>query len=68
MLSCKEATHLVSEGLDRSLTLPEKIQLEMHLTMCKGCRNLKSQMSFLRQACKSYLAQEKGQTDSTRSR
>ncbi|PKO90752.1 MAG: hypothetical protein CVU16_09445 [Betaproteobacteria bacterium HGW-Betaproteobacteria-10] len=55
MLSCKEITHLLSESQDRKLTLSEKMHLEMHLTMCKGCKNFKSQMSFLREACKQYV-------------
>lgn len=56
MLSCKEVTRLLSENQDRPLGLSEKMQLEMHLAMCKGCKNFKSQMSFLREACKRYLA------------
>lgn len=58
MLSCKDATHLLSEAQDRPLTLVEKIQLEMHLVMCRGCRNFKGQMAFLRQACKRYFDPE----------
>jgi predicted anti-sigma-YlaC factor YlaD len=54
MLSCKEATRLLSESQDRKLDLPEKMQLEVHLAMCKGCRNFKGQMNFLREACKRY--------------
>lgn len=57
MLSCKEVTHLLSESQDRKLTLAEKMHLEMHLTMCKGCKNFKSQMRFLREACKRYAKQ-----------
>ncbi len=52
MLSCKDATHLLSEGQDRKFLLPEKLRLEMHLAMCKGCRNYRKQMSFLREACR----------------
>jgi hypothetical protein len=55
MLSCKEATRLLSESQDRKLDLPEKMQLEVHLAMCKGCRNFKGQMNFLREACKRYM-------------
>lgn len=55
MLSCKEATRLLSEAQDRKLDLPEKMQLEVHLAMCKGCRNFKGQMNFLREACKRYI-------------
>ena len=55
MLSCKEATRLLSEAQDRKLDLPEKMQLEVHLAMCKGCRSFKGQMGFLREACKRYF-------------
>ncbi len=57
MLSCKEVTHLLSEGQDRKLTISEKVHLEMHLAMCRGCTNFKSQMSFLREACKRYVSE-----------
>jgi len=57
MLSCKEVTRLLSESQDRPLGISEKIQLEMHLAMCKGCKNFKSQMSFLREACKRYFSE-----------
>lgn len=55
MLSCKQVTHQLSEAQDRKLSLSERMQLEMHLAMCKGCRNFKGQMSFLREACKRYV-------------
>lgn len=57
MLNCKEVTHLLSEAQDRKLGLSEKLQLEMHLAMCHGCRNFRSQMDFLRQACRRYLGE-----------
>lgn len=55
MLSCKESTRLLSEAQDRKLSLAEKVQLELHLSMCNGCKNFKSQMRFLREACRRYL-------------
>ena len=55
MLNCKEVTRLLSESQDRKLAVAEKMQLEMHLALCKGCRNFKSQMAFLREACKRYV-------------
>lgn len=61
MLSCKEVTHLLSESQDRPLGMSEKMQLEMHLAICKGCKNFKSQMSFLREACKRYLVDHNGE-------
>jgi len=61
MLSCKEATRLLSEAQDRKLVLPEKLQLEIHLAMCTGCRNYRRQMSFLREACR-QLGKKQGNT------
>ena len=55
MLSCKEVTHLLSEAQDRKLNLSEKMHLEMHLAMCRGCKNFREQLSFLREACKRYV-------------
>ena len=43
MLSCKEVTHLLSEAQDRKITLPERVNLEMHLAVCKGCKNFRNQ-------------------------
>ncbi len=50
MLNCKQATELMSRGMDRSLSLSRRISLRIHLMMCSGCRNLNKQMQFLRQA------------------
>ncbi len=55
MLSCKEATHLMSEGQDRKLGAGEQLQLRLHLAMCSGCRNFRVQMDFLRAACRGFL-------------
>lgn len=54
MLNCKAATRLMSQAQDRPLSLSEKMQLEMHLLLCTGCQNFRSQLSFLREACKRY--------------
>jgi hypothetical protein len=55
MLTCKEVTHLLSEGQDRKLTVAERVRLEMHLLMCSGCSNFSRQMDFLRAACRRYV-------------
>jgi hypothetical protein len=52
MLSCKEASRLVSQGLDRKLGFGERIALRVHLAICDGCTNFKSQVAFLRRAVK----------------
>jgi hypothetical protein len=50
MLSCKDASHLISEGQDRKLGLRERIGLRLHLWMCGSCRLFEKQMGQLRQA------------------
>lgn len=52
MLTCKQATKLMSEKQDRVLSRPERFSLRIHLLMCAGCRNFDKQMNFIRQACR----------------
>ena len=49
-LTCKEATHLVSEGLDRQLGMMERVKLRLHLAICYGCANFSRQLAFIRKA------------------
>jgi hypothetical protein len=49
-LTCKEASHLVSQGLDRRLGFGERIALRVHLAICDRCASFKKQMAFLRKA------------------
>lgn len=57
MLTCQEVTRLLSESQDRKLSVPEKLKLEMHLAMCRGCKAYRGQMTFLRAACRRYSQQ-----------
>jgi hypothetical protein len=50
MLSCKEVTRLVSQGLDRRLGFAERLRLRLHLAICDGCTNFRKQVTFLRKA------------------
>jgi len=50
MLTCKEVSRLVSQGLDRRLGWTERLWLRLHLAICEGCTNFKKQMDFVRQA------------------
>ena len=50
MLSCKEASRLLSQGLDRRLGFGERVMLRVHLGICDGCTNFKNQVAFLRRA------------------
>ena len=50
MLTCKEASHLLSEGQERPLGLRERIGLRLHLWMCISCRRFERQLGLLRRA------------------
>jgi len=49
-LTCKEASRLVSQGLDRRLGFAERLGLRLHLLICDGCTNFSKQVAFLRKA------------------
>jgi predicted anti-sigma-YlaC factor YlaD len=49
-LSCKEASHLLSQREDRKLSFAESAALRLHLAICRGCRALSEQIPFLRKA------------------
>jgi predicted anti-sigma-YlaC factor YlaD len=57
MLNCKQATALMSQGLDKKLSTPQQLGLKFHLMMCSGCRNFSRQMAFLRQGCRQFPSQ-----------
>ena len=50
ILSCKQATQLVSQGLDRRLGFLERVSLRLHLAICEGCTHFSRQAAFLRRA------------------
>jgi hypothetical protein len=50
MLTCKEASRLNSEELDRKLGVGEWLTLRMHLAVCRGCSRVNAQFQFLRRA------------------
>lgn len=50
-MKCRDATQLMSERLDRPLGGGERLQLGLHLLICRGCRNFGDQMRFLHEAC-----------------
>jgi len=53
-LSCKEASKLISEGMDRRLSLAERITLRLHVGICDACTRFTSQVGFLRRALKTF--------------
>jgi len=50
ILSCKEVTRLVSQGMDRRLPFGRRVSLRVHFAICEGCTNFSKQMSLLRKS------------------
>lgn len=48
--TCKQAHQKLSENLDRDLSLLERTQLKLHLSMCHSCTNFGTQMRTIRMA------------------
>ena len=54
MLSCQQASELRSQGLDRLLTVTERVGLRIHLLMCRACTQYEKQLRFLCQASRRF--------------
>ena len=54
MRSCRDISVLVSQGLDKKLSLRERVLVSLHLMMCARCRNFQTQSRFIRKAARRY--------------
>jgi predicted anti-sigma-YlaC factor YlaD len=50
MLTCQQASELVSQSLDQPLSLKNRFTLKFHLMMCSACHRFNRQMRQLRSA------------------
>jgi predicted anti-sigma-YlaC factor YlaD len=50
MLTCKDASHLLSERLERKLSRRERWSLRLHLWICANCRRFERHLALLRRA------------------
>jgi hypothetical protein len=48
--TCREVHRLVSEGMDRDLSLVERTRMRLHLMVCEACTRFTGQMDLLRRA------------------
>ena len=53
-ITCREASRLISAGLDTDLTLSQRAALRLHLLVCDACTRLKAQFEFMRRALAAY--------------
>ena len=52
--TCKEVHRLVSEQMDRDLSLVEKSRMRFHLMICDACTNFSGQMRLIRRAMRQF--------------
>ena len=54
MLTCKEASALVSQSYERRLSWGERLGLRLHLALCAACARFAAQIRFLRAAARAF--------------
>jgi hypothetical protein len=47
MLTCKQASQLISQSLDHPLSLSNRIKLRFHLLLCDACSRFRKQLEQL---------------------
>jgi Putative zinc-finger len=52
MLDCRQSSQLISQSLDRKLTLRERFSLKLHLMLCKYCLRFSQHLQTLHVALK----------------
>jgi hypothetical protein len=55
MLSCKQASQIISQSLDRKLTMQERFALKLHLLICKYCKRFSQQIQAVSVALKQMV-------------
>jgi len=50
VISCKEASRLLSQAQDRRLGWLERLKLRAHLALCDFCSRFDDQLRFMREA------------------
>jgi hypothetical protein len=50
MLPCRRASELISEAMDRRLSLRERFFLRIHLLLCGACRTYRRQLALIRRS------------------
>lgn len=58
MITCKESSRLISQGLDTRLGIGQRASLRLHLLLCTACTRVKTQLDFLHRAAPKYPGPE----------
>jgi hypothetical protein len=54
LVSCKEASHLLSKDQEQPMSWWERVKVGWHLTVCSMCRAFDKQLRFLNEAMRRY--------------
>lgn len=56
MLPCKDATQLISQSMDTSLSIVKRIRLRLHLRICEWCARYERQLLLIRETLRRLYA------------
>ena len=62
MLRCREVSRLVSESMERKLPFRQRMQVWMHLAMCRLCAGFSRQIRLLRTVARRHAESVAGGT------
>ena len=68
MLRCREISKLVSDSMERRLPFRRRVEVRMHLMLCRLCAGFARQTRFLRRAARQYperLADDSSTSEAT---
>ena len=54
LISCKDASHLISQMQDVDLPFGQRLRVRVHLLFCEACTRFERQMRFLRRVMRKY--------------
>lgn len=54
MLDCHDATFLISQSRERTLSFSERMKLRLHVGLCRGCARFERQLPFLGAAARHH--------------
>ncbi len=57
--NCDQTTRLMSDAMDRSLSLKQRILMGLHLHVCDWCKQYRNQIALLRQVFRRSATEEK---------
>jgi hypothetical protein len=52
--TCPEVIRILSEGMDKKLSLATRIKLRVHFLMCSFCERYMKQLKYMRQVAREF--------------